>query len=47
MKKDVNIDATQLLSDMNVIKTMDSGSSVEDRKSNNYVRNGRVYILGD
>ncbi len=47
MKKDVNIDTAQLLSNMNVIKTMDSGSSVEDRKSNNYVRNGRVYILGD
>lgn len=45
MKKD--IDVKQVLTDMTIAKTMDSGSSVEDRKSNNYVRNGRVYILGD
>lgn len=42
-----NIDIKQVLSEMNVVKSQDGGSAVEDRKSANYVRNGRVYILGD
>ena len=45
MKRDIDI--KQVLTDMNVMKSQDAGSSVEDRKSTNFVRNGRVYILGD
>ena len=47
MKKDTVVDANQILANLNIIRSQDSGSAAEDRKSTNFVRNGRVYILGD
>jgi ATP-dependent protease ClpP protease subunit len=42
----MNIDRNLILPNV-VQATLDGGSASEDRKSSNFVRNGKVYIMGD